>query len=100
METKEKLEPMDWRDVAVVAFKDNVPVILSSAEPSVMLWTLLDLLERGQGEEVDPSEVSKALHDLEWKLYATEDAKALFAREYCDTHPPESGPPGGATNEE
>lgn len=90
--------PLDWQSVAIVAFIGNKPVLISSAEPHVLLETFIenanetsaddDERENDFDDEDDEKFAAKAdrmrefVKSWRWELYSLEDAKAVFFEGY------------------
>ncbi len=88
-------KPISWRDVAIVVFDGDKPVIITSAEPHVLFDTFQSLVdvedERGLFGELNnnrPSEILGEIAKLRWELHPTEQAKKLFCKQYAEEHEP------------
>ena len=83
-------EPIEWTDVAIVAFDGDRPVILASPEPHVMFDTFLGLIEDddendvfGEPREDRSREIREMIESFRWELHPTEQAKKIFCDGYC-----------------
>lgn len=78
--------PIDWGEVAYVAFDGDRPCILSSADPKVIFDTLCSLLDDDRDDRDDPwgeaetnlAEVRQRIGELRWELHPVEQAKEVF----------------------
>ena len=83
-------KPINWKDVAIVVFDGDRPIIITSAEPRVLFDTFLSLVEDEKNEDClwpDTSnerigKILKAIEKYRWELHTTEQAKRLF----CDAY--------------
>ena len=85
-------KPIDWDDVAIVAFRGDRPVIITSVKPEVMFVGLQDLIEDEPddcffGETVNErsERILKAISELRWELHPIEQARELFGSLYAKT---------------
>lgn len=91
--------PIDWHSVALVVFHNDKPVIISSAEPHVIVETLIEAAmmprEADQDNDMDyeyenqrerfetkAERMREYVNGLRWELYSLEDAKAVFSAGY------------------
>lgn len=88
-------KPIDWHDVAMVVFANGRPIIITTMEPKSLFETLANISRDDQlgdvadedrdSEWYDQISVEGTIHDLscyDFKLYSTEDAKAVFCARY------------------
>lgn len=83
-------KPIDWKDVAIVVFKGDKPIIITSAEPCVLFDTFQSLVEEdddddsmwGETRDERSKKVLKEIERYRWELYPTEQAKQLFCKNY------------------
>lgn len=97
----EESKPMAWESVAVVAFTNNQPVIISSIEPLSIFHTLRELMRSDCIDESLPKELIDdeefwsefddhltlpemidRIQELRWELYPVEMAKEIFCSRY------------------
>lgn len=86
-------QPINWKDVAIVVFDGDKPIIITSVEPVTLFDTFQSLVE---GKEDDGSmwpetteerfaTIIKAIESYRWELHQTEQAKQLFCNGYAET---------------
>lgn len=73
-----KITPIPFHDVALVGFKDGRAVTITSVEPRVLLGALQDGVAPEDEYFCDPEEYFQSINQLEWHLYAAEDARKIW----------------------